>query len=221
MLSAGQPFIYATNAGYVRGRLRTTLNKALQQVTGDRRAKMRYTPEAFRKHVFLCYNVKLAGWPENIPFRNLSSRDAPSIPDLWRLIHLAESGVLYFTAVTREEVDAAQLSVANAVPGPLFPAPLPKVPRRDVGSRKPRFDGGGNFVAPRHERNGPKSAAWIGEEVADSETVGPAGLRPITMWKDGICCIQDDGSGVWREVTGDLSGMEDPEDPIRDWDCAV
>lgn len=177
---------------------------------------MWFTAATFRDRVLLPYGADLVGWPPHIPFRNLSSRDGPSVPETRELLELARHGILHFTHATPEKLRAAQLDVADAVPSPLFSAPLPKIARRDIGSRKPRFDEHGDVVPPRHERNGPKSAAWIGEEVVDSESAEPVGLRPITMWKDGISFVQGRQSQVWMEATEGSEELED--DPISDWD---
>ncbi len=177
---------------------------------------MRYTAKAFRDEVLFPYHAKLPGWPPHIPFRNLSGRGAPSLPEIRELTSLVRRGVLRFEEATADEIDAARLDVANAVPGPLFPAPLPDVARRDIGSRKPRFDSNGEVIPTRCERNGPKSAAWIGEEVEDSEATEPVGWRPITMWKDGYHCVLKGGS--WSFSEGADGEEEEEEDPITDWD---
>ncbi|KAI1788122.1 hypothetical protein LXA43DRAFT_664890 [Ganoderma leucocontextum] len=208
-------FVYSSNAGYARGTLRKMLDGGLRSFSGDADAKMRYTPKSFRDQVFLPYDAKLPGWPSRIPFRNLSGRGAPSMPEIRELTDLVRRGILRFEEATADEVRAARLDVANAVPGPLFPAPLPEVARRDIGSRKPRFDADGEVIPPRLERNGPKSAAWIGEEVEDSEVAGPVGWRPITMWKDGFRCVLDGGS--WNLTRSEAADGEE-EDPITDWD---
>lgn len=174
---------------------------------------MCYTPKAFRDKVFLPYHAKLPGWSPHIPFRNLSGRGAPSQPQMRELISLIQHGILRFEEATPDEMRAARRDVANAVPGPLFPAPLPNVARRDIGSRKPRFDSDGVVIPPRLERNGPKSAAWIDEEVEDSEAAEPVGWRPITMWKDGFRCVLEGGSWSLTEVASD----SEDEDPITEW----
>lgn len=226
-------FVYASNAGYARGTLRGLLNGDIRQYlailiprtttiltdlllgtfSGDDHATMRWTAEAFRDYVFLLYHAKLPGWPAHIPFCNLSGPGAPSPSQMFELISLIHRGVLRFEQATPEEIAAARLDVANAVPGPLFRAPLPDVARRDIGRRQPRFDTDGEVIPPRHERNGPKSVAWIGEEVEDSEIVGRAGWGPITMYKDGFRCVLEGGS--WSLSEG---GDGEEEDPITDWD---
>ncbi|KAM5542836.1 hypothetical protein V8D89_003500 [Ganoderma adspersum] len=206
-------FVYASNAGYTRGTLRGLLNGDLRMFSGDDNANMHWTAEAFYKNVFLPFSAKLPGWPSHIPFRNLSGRGAPSQSETRKLISLILQGILRFEEATPEEIHAAHLDFANAVPGPLFPAPLPDVARRDIGSRRPRFDANGEVIPPRYERNGPKSAAWIGEEVEDSESAEPVGWRPITMWKDGFRCVLEGGS--WSLTEG-ADGEE--EDPITEWD---
>ncbi|KAM5536864.1 hypothetical protein V8D89_009411 [Ganoderma adspersum] len=205
-------FVYASNAGYARGTLRGLLDDDLRTFSGDDYAKMRWTAKAFRDYVFLLYFAKLPGWPARIPFCSLSGPGAPSPLEMYELITLIHRGVLRFERATADEIAAARLDVANAVPGPLFRAPLPDVARRDIGSRRPRFDTNGEVIAPRHERNGPKSAAWIGEEVEDSEVVGPVGWGPITMYKDGYRCVLEGGSWSLSE------GGDGEEDPITDWD---
>ncbi|KAM5543306.1 hypothetical protein V8D89_003180 [Ganoderma adspersum] len=207
-------FVYASNAGYTRGSLRGLLNGDLrEQFSGDDDANMRWTAKAFCKDVFLHFFAKLPGWPSHIPFRNLSGRGAPSQAEMRELISLILQGVLRFEEATPEEIDAARLDFANAVPGPLFPAPPPDIARRDIGSRRPRFDTNGEVIPPRYERNGPKSLAWIGEEVEDSESAEPVGWRPITMWKDGFRCVLEGGS--WSLAEG---ADEEEEDPITEWD---
>ncbi|KAM5541152.1 hypothetical protein V8D89_005081 [Ganoderma adspersum] len=206
-------FVYATNAGYARGTLRGLLDGGVRTFSGDDHAKMRWTAEAFRDYVFLLYRAKLPGWPPHIPFCNLSGPGAPSPLQMYELITLIRRGVLRFEEATPEEIAAARLDVAIAAPSPLFRAPLPDVARRDIGSRRPRFDTNGDVIPPRHERNGPKSAAWIGEEVEDSEAEGPVGWHPITMYKDGFRCVLEGGS--WSLSEG-ADGEE--EDPITDWD---
>ncbi|KAM5542832.1 hypothetical protein V8D89_003496 [Ganoderma adspersum] len=206
-------FIYSSNAGYTRGSLRGLLNGDLRTFSGDNNASMGWTAEAFYKNVFLPFSAKLPGWPSHIPFRNLSGRGAPSQAEMRELISLILQGILRFEEATPEEIHAARLDIANAVPGPLFPAPLPDVARRDIGSRRPRFDANGEVIPPRYERNGPKSAAWIGEEVEDSESAEAVGWRPITMWKDGFRCVLEGGS--WSLTEG-ADGEE--EDPITEWD---
>ncbi|KAM5538884.1 hypothetical protein V8D89_007443 [Ganoderma adspersum] len=210
-------FVYSSNAGYTRGTLRGLLDGGLRTFTGYDYAKMRFTAEAFQKQVFLRFLAKLLGWPPRIPFCNLSRRSGPSQSQILELISLWECGILRFEQATPDEVRAARLDVAYAVPGPLFPAPLPDVARRDIGSRKPCFDVNGEVVPPRYERNGPKSAAWIGEEVEDSEAAEPVGWRPLTMWKDGFRCVLEGGSWSLSEV-GD---GEAEEDPITDWELPL
>nr|VWP01736.1 Uncharacterized protein [Ganoderma boninense] len=209
-------FVYATNAGYARGTLRGLFDGGIRTFSGNDNAKMRYTPRTFRDEVFLAFAAKLPGWPPHIRFCNLSSSGAPSPSEMLELIHLIRCGVLRFEEATAEEMEAARLDVANAMPGPLFPAALPKVARRDIGSRRPRFDERGEVIAPRYERNGPKSMAWIDEEGEDYEAGERAGWRPVTMWKDGIECVWEGGS--WR-LSEDAAGEDAAEeDPILDWD---
>ncbi|PIL34919.1 hypothetical protein GSI_02706 [Ganoderma sinense ZZ0214-1] len=188
----------------------------LRTFSGDDNAKMRYTAKAFRDEVVLPYSAKLPGWPPHIPFCNLSRRGGPSLPDIHELISLVQRGILRFEHATPEEIQAARLDVANAVPGPLFPTRLPDVARRDIGSQRPHFDADGELIPPRYARNGPKSAAWIDDEESDSAAAVPAGWGPITMWKDGFRCVLEDGSWSLREAEG--TEGEEEEDPVSDWD---
>ncbi|PIL33901.1 hypothetical protein GSI_03607 [Ganoderma sinense ZZ0214-1] len=208
-------FVYSSNAGYARGTLRTLLVGGLRTFSGDDNAKMGYTPRTFRDNVLFPYHAKLPGWPSRIRFCNLSARGAPSPAEMLELIHLIRTGVLRFEEATADDILAAQLDVANAVPGGALvrATPLPHVARRDIGSRKPRFDDNGEVIPPRYERNGPKSAAWIDDEEGDEEAVERAGLRLITMRKDGFRCVLEGGS--WS-LTDGAHGDEE-EDPISDW----
>ncbi|RDX40451.1 hypothetical protein OH76DRAFT_1490280, partial [Lentinus brumalis] len=210
---------YSNKCSAERGRLRSLLDSALADETGDIDAKMQWTVLTFCLKVFLKYGLKLIGWPAAIPFQNLS--DGPvSMADIRELIGLcerdperpAEPPQLRFVQATPEELREARMDASLACPGPLFPAPAPKYGYSNIGRRHPcpRYDEGGQLTQPRYERNGPKSAKIVpDEEDSEPSNANQEGLpRMYTRW--GVQLIWH--KGVWRELCdGELS-----DDPISD-----
>ncbi|KAG1899812.1 uncharacterized protein F5891DRAFT_953166 [Suillus fuscotomentosus] len=68
----------------------------LPEVTGDDRAKMQWVH--YFRNVIQCYQVVVEGWPNNIPFTNLS-KVSSAIPDLEMLLRKWESGATYWKAI--------------------------------------------------------------------------------------------------------------------------
>ncbi|KAG1899557.1 uncharacterized protein F5891DRAFT_953738 [Suillus fuscotomentosus] len=80
----------------LRSSIREIMNSKLQEVTGDDRAKMQWVH--YFRNVIQRYQVVVEGWPNNIPFTNLS-KVSSAIPDLEMLLRKWESGATYWKAI--------------------------------------------------------------------------------------------------------------------------
>ncbi|KAG1719213.1 hypothetical protein EDB19DRAFT_1585549, partial [Suillus lakei] len=68
--------------------------------TSDDHAKMQWIH--YFRNIIQCYQVVIEGWPNNIPFANLSKASS-AIPDLEMLLRKWESGTTYWKAIDDAE----------------------------------------------------------------------------------------------------------------------
>ncbi|OSC96577.1 hypothetical protein PYCCODRAFT_1377310 [Trametes coccinea BRFM310] len=189
---------YATRIGRERGMLRTVITDGLVAITSDPRATMHWTRWTFFRFVFLAYGVKLVGWPQEIPFVNLSHKSMTST-NIRALLDAWASGQMRWVEATPRELLAADHDSRNACPGPRFrvQAPHPPGGRNDIGKRRERPTIDSAKFPPRYVRDGPKSRRYID---SDEE-------------KDDIEDADD-----WGAVSGQRVGLargEPAEDPIE------
>ncbi|KAG2358988.1 hypothetical protein BDR07DRAFT_1378983 [Suillus spraguei] len=78
------------------------MNSKLHEVTGDDCAKMQWVH--YFQNIIQHYQVVVKGWPNNIPFTNLSNVSS-TIPDLEMLLWKWESGATYWKAIDNEEFE--------------------------------------------------------------------------------------------------------------------
>ncbi|KAG2738373.1 hypothetical protein P692DRAFT_20851675 [Suillus brevipes Sb2] len=86
----------------VRAVIRSEINKALQTVAKDPDAKMQWAQ--YWRNVVKRYSVIIEGWPEQIPFANLSTVSS-SLPELEMLLRKWRSGAIYWKRLTPEELE--------------------------------------------------------------------------------------------------------------------
>ncbi|KAG2143101.1 hypothetical protein DEU56DRAFT_870617 [Suillus clintonianus] len=83
-----------------RSEIREIINRKLQEATGDPSAKMQWTH--YFRNVVQRYQVIVEGWPENIPFANLSQASS-ALADLEMLWRKWDTNKTYWKALTDEE----------------------------------------------------------------------------------------------------------------------
>ncbi|KAI0372166.1 hypothetical protein BV20DRAFT_1050931 [Pilatotrama ljubarskyi] len=101
--------VLASARDRVRAHLRANINSTLQELTGLDDAHMSYFPiDRYARLVVIRYRYKLVGWPDDIPFCNLSDiRDG--VEPLQRLFALWNAKTLKFERATRADlVNAAR-----------------------------------------------------------------------------------------------------------------
>ncbi|KIK21244.1 hypothetical protein PISMIDRAFT_35721, partial [Pisolithus microcarpus 441] len=74
-------------------------------ITGDPKAKMQWAQ--YFRNVVARYRVIIDGWPEAIPFANLSSMSS-SLPQLEILLRKWEMGTTYWKALSDDEFEQLQ-----------------------------------------------------------------------------------------------------------------
>ncbi|KAI6036211.1 hypothetical protein BKA83DRAFT_4042354 [Pisolithus microcarpus] len=89
----------------VRAAIRNVINCQLRDVTGDPKAKMQWAQ--YFRNVVTRYQVVIEGWPETIPFANLSSASS-SLAQLEVLLRKWELGATYWKALSDDELNQLQ-----------------------------------------------------------------------------------------------------------------
>ncbi|KIK32734.1 hypothetical protein CY34DRAFT_27164 [Suillus luteus UH-Slu-Lm8-n1] len=84
----------------VRAAIRDVINGGLRTITGNPRANMQWTH--YFRNIVQRYQVMIVGWPDNIPFGNLS-KVSSSLSELERLFDMWDKHVTCWKTVTDEE----------------------------------------------------------------------------------------------------------------------
>ncbi|KAM5532953.1 hypothetical protein V8D89_013419 [Ganoderma adspersum] len=89
-----------------------------EDITGNRRARMRWSAKGYARHIVIRAEKILAGWPTyaGVPFGNLS--DVPGgQPVMELLLSLWTSGMLRFEEASEDDVDLAVSDPTAVLPG--------------------------------------------------------------------------------------------------------
>ncbi|TFK78639.1 hypothetical protein K466DRAFT_592750, partial [Polyporus arcularius HHB13444] len=221
-----QQRLYATEQGWIRGTVRTLMDSSLAGTSGVPDAKMYYGLLPFRDNVAVPLGVLLCGWPVEYSFENFSDKGAPGMKALRAVLELLEAKPpkLYFVKATEEQLRAGHFDAASVCPGPLFPAPEPKLGSDGIGKRRKIWrNNEGAAIPPRYVRDGPKSAkkitdeieAVVDAEVAADPTPRVNGPRPQIHTPQGVRLGWFDAElrviSLGMEVEDDISHWTDDE----------
>ncbi|KAI0738616.1 hypothetical protein C8Q80DRAFT_1358078 [Daedaleopsis nitida] len=147
-----------------RSQLRVSMNAALAEISGVPDATMHWTLETYVADIFVGYGVELLGFPPTYTFGNLSVT-ATGLARINHLIALWESGVMHFARVSDERRRAAAENPLLAAPVPLLADEESTGGRPDIKKRRRRPVTNPLGLPGRYERNGPKSAPFVSQEV--------------------------------------------------------
>ncbi|KAG1791817.1 uncharacterized protein HD556DRAFT_1432770 [Suillus plorans] len=86
----------------IRSTIRLEINKTLQGITQDPKARMHWAH--YWRNVVQRYLVVIEGWPENIPFVNLSTVSS-ALPDLEMLLNKWETGEIHWRDLEEDEYE--------------------------------------------------------------------------------------------------------------------
>ncbi|KAM5542973.1 hypothetical protein V8D89_003357 [Ganoderma adspersum] len=102
----------------LRARLRKLMDQKLKDLTGNRRARMRWSAKGYARYIVVRGEKRLEGWPTyaGVPFGNLS--DVPGgQPVMELLLRLWASGVLRFEDASEETIELAAADPSAVLPG--------------------------------------------------------------------------------------------------------
>ncbi|KAM5532949.1 hypothetical protein V8D89_013417 [Ganoderma adspersum] len=102
----------------LRSRVRNLMDNKLKDITGNRRARMRWSAKGYARHIVIRAEKILTGWPTyaGVPFGNLS--DVPGgQPVMELLLSLWTSGMLRFEEASEDDVDLAVSDPTAVLPG--------------------------------------------------------------------------------------------------------
>ena len=113
----------------------TQLIHLSETVTGDESARMEW--KHYWRNVVKRYQVIIEGWPDNIPFRNLSDV-SNSLSDLEDLLRRWRCGTTYWKKLTARELQTLDLERDTQITNGEVDAPAPRRRRSDYGKKRPR-----------------------------------------------------------------------------------
>ncbi|KAM5532944.1 hypothetical protein V8D89_013410 [Ganoderma adspersum] len=113
----------------LRSRIRKLMDQNLKDLTGNRRARMRWSAKGYARHVVIRGGKVLKGWPTYVDVRFGNLSDVPGgQPVMELLLSLWTSGMLRFEEASEEEIDLAVWNPTAVLPGaPLATPQLPAV----------------------------------------------------------------------------------------------
>ena len=124
---------------------------------------MRWSLKLYVSRIYLGLRLKLVGWPDDIPFTNLSR--VTCWEPITRLVGLWDSRVLRFEPVSDDEAGAARRDPMSATPAVLHDGIPARLARSDVKKRRYRPKTNPLRLPYRHPLDGPKSARWVSEDA--------------------------------------------------------
>ncbi|KAG1786002.1 hypothetical protein EV424DRAFT_1306164, partial [Suillus variegatus] len=86
----------------IRSAIRQEINKTLQAITHDPKARMHWTH--YWRNIVQRYLVVIEGWPENVPFVNLSTVSS-ALPNLEMLLDKWETGEIHWKHLDEDEYE--------------------------------------------------------------------------------------------------------------------
>jgi hypothetical protein len=107
----------------------------LELITDDESVRMEW--KHYWRNIVKRYQVIIEGWPDNIPFRNLSDTSSP-VSDLEDLLRRWRSGSTYWKKLTAREVQALDQERDKQISNGEVDVPVPRRRRSDYGKKRPR-----------------------------------------------------------------------------------
>ncbi|KAL1938584.1 hypothetical protein VTO73DRAFT_11399 [Trametes versicolor] len=166
---------YASLLTEIRGLIRLLMSCKLKELTNNPKASMKWGPVHYALGVVFRGRFRLVGWPEGVPFGNLS--DIPGgQPVLEQLLSLWLEGKMYFEAVDDEYRDLAKRNPKAVLPAP---PPKRKAPRcfgpcgrNDIGKGRARPVTNPEGRPLRRRKDGPLTPKiCFDSDVEDSDEI--------------------------------------------------
>ncbi|KAI0631360.1 hypothetical protein C8Q77DRAFT_1226930 [Trametes polyzona] len=166
LLRAHGPGTYSRREVWMRGVLRSWIRQALVLLTGDKDMFMRWTVEGYFNKIYVEYGLELVGWPEDIPFADLSKCGMTGLGRISRLFVLWQVEELRFIHARLDRTAREAQKPLDVVPNRRHNGGLRvSLGRSDMKKPRGRMGVDPERYPPRHARNGPKSAKWVTAEA--------------------------------------------------------
>lgn len=154
----------------IRADIRNDINEGLRTITSDDTARMEW--KLYWRKVVKRYQVIIEGWPDNVPFRNLSEASSP-LPDLENLLHGWRGGKTYWRKLSDAEFHELDLKHNAQIENGELAPPAPRRRRSDYGKKRPRAKDGTDTQRKRHKSK---------KEVEDTDdSSGEENQSPTTL----------------------------------------
>ncbi|KIJ57835.1 hypothetical protein HYDPIDRAFT_103757 [Hydnomerulius pinastri MD-312] len=165
---------HAQLVSQVRAAIRNIINQKLRETTGDQEAKMQWAH--YFRNVVQRHSVVIEGWPDGIPFSNLSSISS-ALSQLETLLRKWESGTTYWKQLTEDEFEELRAKRNQQLEDGEINDHTRRT-RSDKGKKRKRISDLDNGDNSRRHHAGKgknyKSAAVIESEHEDDTQDGPA-----------------------------------------------
>ncbi|KAH7904868.1 hypothetical protein BJ138DRAFT_1018526, partial [Hygrophoropsis aurantiaca] len=162
----------------LRSDIRLEIQQQLRAITGDPGAEMAW--KHYWRLVVKAYKVRVAGWPDNIPFANLSTVSS-ALPDLESLLRKWKLGTIHWEKINDEELTRLTIERDEQLETGVIEEPRRR-PRSDKGKKRVRGSTRGASAAQEHNRNRNtvqyKSAETIFSDGEDEDRAGSMAPAP-------------------------------------------
>ncbi|OJT08903.1 hypothetical protein TRAPUB_197 [Trametes pubescens] len=151
-------------------------------IVNDPFAGLWYTIEDYAETNVIGYGYKIVGWPESIPFRNLSYVGGCKV--LSELITLWKEDKIKFVSATPVDKLMASLDPTLVAPGKGFVHRKQSGGRNDIGRSRYRWKTMPEGGALRRPKDGPKTPKIVESEDEDGKAepaVRPLRLQPLPL----------------------------------------
>ena len=119
-------------------------------MTGDESARKEW--KHYWRNVVKRYQVIIKGWPDNIPFRNLSET-SNSLSNLETLYRKWCCGRIYWKKLSSQELQDLDLQRNHQIEQGEAEAPAPRRRRSDFGKKRSRSKGTGSSTQKKHRKS--------------------------------------------------------------------
>jgi hypothetical protein len=128
------------------------------------------------RNVVKRYQAIIEGWPDNIPFRNLSDISS-SLSDLEDLLRRWRCGTTYWKKLTARELQTLDLERDTQITNGEVDAPAPRRRRSDYGKKRPRTKQSGETDRSDIRKKKQKKSRAEVLDTDDSESDEPASAK--------------------------------------------
>ena len=160
-------------------RVGSILTNFLGDITKNPTVKMHW--KHYWRNIVARYHVVIEGWPDNIPFKNLSEVSS-SLPSLESLLRKLEAGKIYWKSISAKEFKEIEAARNAGLEAGTVELPSSRRTRSDKGKKRSRYhhradkEGSDNDPEdgperPKKRRKKARHHRWVSndERLSDSD----------------------------------------------------